>query len=155
MIHVFYITALVLVILIFIAVLNHVDAKHIKQCSNLNENYNKQVESQIRLALDKSRNTIRGSVSEEIVSVLPGFPYNASDCKFLGQPFDYIVFNNMSATRDTNDTTDEIEIVFVDVKKNTSRLSRIQNKIKKAIVEKRVRFETWHINEDYNLKVKQ
>jgi predicted Holliday junction resolvase-like endonuclease len=46
--------------------------------------------------------------------LFPDFPYELSDCKFSGQPIDFIVFKNMSKVRDGEDA--EIEIIIADVK---------------------------------------
>ena len=99
-------------------------------------------------AVKKSKDVIRGQISEEFVTILPEFPYNMSDCKFSGAPLDYIVFNGMSALRNGEEA--EIEVVFADVKVNTAQRSKVQNGIKKAIEEGRVRFETWTIDKEKN-----
>lgn len=75
-----------------------------------------------------------------------------SDCKFSGQPLDFLVFKGMSDLRDGINT--EIEIIFADVKVNTSKRNKIQNEIKKAIENNRVRFETWNINNDKRIIIK-
>lgn len=105
-----------------------------------------------RDAVKKSKDVIRGQISEEFVTILPEFPYNMSDCKFSGAPLDYIVFRGMSALRDGEEA--EIEVIFADVKVNTAQRSKVQNGIKKAIEEGRVRFETWTIDKNKNLKIK-
>lgn len=105
-----------------------------------------------RDAVKKSKDVIRGQISEEFVTMFPEFPYNMSDCKFSGSPLDYIVFKGMSSLRDGEEG--EIEVVFADVKVNTAQRSKVQNGIKKAIEEGRVRFETWTIDKDKNLKIK-
>lgn len=105
-----------------------------------------------RDAVKKSKDVIRGQISEEFVTILPEFPYNMSDCKFSGQPIDYIIFSGMSALRDGEEA--EIEVIFADVKVNTAQRSKVQNGIKKAIEEGRVRFETWTIDKDKKLKIK-
>jgi len=103
-------------------------------------------------SLKKSKDVIRGQVSQEFIPMFPEFPYNLSDCKFSGAPLDYIVFKGMSDLRDGNGT--EIEVIFADVKVNKSQRSKVQNGIKKAIEEGRVKFETWVINEDKKLIIK-
>lgn len=105
-----------------------------------------------RDAVKKSKDVIRGQISEEFVTMFPGFPYSMSDSKFSGSPIDYIVFNGMSALRDGEEA--EIEVIFADVKVNTAQRSKVQNGIKKAIEEGRVRFETWTIDKDKKLIIK-
>jgi predicted Holliday junction resolvase-like endonuclease len=102
-------------------------------------------------ALKSSRNTIRGKVSEEIIPLLPDFPYKIEDCKFFGMPADYIIFDGMNEFRDGNKEK-EISIIFTDIKYNTAVLSPVQKQIKKAIEEGRVSWETIKLNKDFKIK---
>ena len=117
-----------------------------------NEEHKEEIANARKDAVKKSKDVIRGQISEEFVTILPEFPYNMSDCKFSGAPLDYIVFNGMSALRNGEEA--EIEVVFADVKVNTAQRSKVQNGIKKAIEEGRVRFETWTIDKDKKLIIK-
>lgn len=93
-----------------------------------------------------SKSVIRGSIVEELAPLLPNglAHYNLSDIKHFGQPLDYIVFKNMSDVRDNNSSGD-IEIVFIDIKSGNARLSPIQQRIKAAVEAGRVKFETIHL----------
>lgn len=97
-------------------------------------------------AIKQSKAVIRGKVSEEFIPLFPDFPYNLSDCKFSGQPIDYLIFNGMSNVRD--DSIGEIEIIFADVKVNSATKTKVQRAIENAIKEGRVRFETWNIKDN-------
>lgn len=97
-------------------------------------------------AIKKSHTVIRGKVTEEIVSLVPGFPYVASDCKFMAMPVDYLVFENMSEVRDSGEG--EITIVIADVKTGKAKLSPVERAIKLACENKNIRFETWRISEN-------
>lgn len=102
-------------------------------------------------SLQRSKSVIRGKVSEEFIPLFPDFPYELSDCKFSGQPIDFIVFKNMSKVRDGEDA--EIEIIIADVKVNKSKRTKVQNAIKKAIEDKNFRFETWQIDENKKINL--
>lgn len=96
----------------------------------------KRVESERADAVKKSRAVIKGHVSENLCPFGEDFPYITSDIKALFQPVDLIIFKGMS--------NGEIEeIIFLDIKTGVANLSPIQRKIKKAVEEKRVRFETF------------
>lgn len=116
------------------------------------KHYTERIKIEKAEAIKKSKDVTRGQISEEFVPLFPDFPYNMSDCKFNAQPIDYIVFNGMSDVRSGKEV--DIEIVFADVKTNTSKRSRVQNAIKKAILDKRVRFETWNIQENKKIRIK-
>ena len=66
-------------------------------------------------AVDTSRAVLKGKIAEQIAPLLPGFlaKYNPADARFIGSPFDYLIFRNMSKG---DDSEDSIEIVLLDVK---------------------------------------
>jgi predicted Holliday junction resolvase-like endonuclease len=86
-------------------------------------------------ALDQSRAVIRGQVSEHLAPLVPEFPWEASDARFLGAPIDYVVFDGLSQGED------EVEIIFLEVKSGGARLSKREARVREAIEAGRVRFE--------------
>lgn len=102
-------------------------------------------------ALKKSRATIKGQLSEQLVPFFKGFPYNASDLKFFGNPIDYICVVNMAEARDTDIPIKEI--VFMDIKTGKSVLTPVERKIKDAIINGRVEWETITIQDDGSVKI--
>lgn len=86
-------------------------------------------------AVTLSRATLFGKVAEQLVPLLPEFPYDLEDARFLGAPIDYVVFDGYSSN-------DDVEIVFVEVKTGNAKLSRGERRIRDAVREGRVRFET-------------
>ena len=125
---------------------------HEEEIIVLKANYESKLNEERKKAVQKSKDVTRGHISQEFIPLFPDFPYNMSDCKFSGSPLDFIVFKGMSDLRDGKDT--EIEIIFADVKTNKAQRSKIQNGIKKAIENNRVRFETWTVQEDKQIKIK-
>jgi len=59
---------------------------------------------------------------------------------------DYIIFDGLTAVAD--EKTQSIRIVFMDVKKSTSNLSRVQRVIKRAVEERAISWETLHLADD-------
>lgn len=75
---------------------------------------------------EKQRAGIKGKVTEAFAPFLEGFPFKASECKFIGDPIDYIAFKGL-------DERDIKGVHFVEVKEGKSKLSKHQNQIKDLI----------------------
>lgn len=86
-------------------------------------------------AVNRSRSVIKGQISEEMVPMLPGFPYQLSDCKFIGKPIDYIVFEGMSDGELTG-------ITMLDVKTGSARLNKVQRQARDIIKSGKVYWKT-------------
>ncbi len=98
-----------------------------------------------RDAVLRSRAVLGGQFSEQLAPFLPGFNYKPTECRFIGKPVDLIVFKGM-------DEKNIEEVVFVEVKSRNSRLSSSEKKIKKAIEDKKVRWEEYRVPEDLTKK---
>ncbi|MCQ2598051.1 MAG: Holliday junction resolvase [Treponema sp.] len=85
-------------------------------------------------AVKRSKAVIGGQVAEQIAPFLPGFPYNAGDCRFVGKPVDLVVFSGMSENNQVD------EIVFVEVKTGTSALTEREKQVKDCVLKGRVRY---------------
>ena len=94
-----------------------------------------------REILEKSRAVLKGRIAEQIVPFLEQFQYNPSDARFIGSPVDYIIFDGYTKAKDGNQEQ-PITIVLADIKTGKSTLTREQKKIKEAIEQKRVKWET-------------
>ena len=88
------------------------------------------------------RAVVKGKVSEEIVGLLPGFPYKISNMRFCSAPVDFIIFNDLENENIT-------EVIFLEVKTGQAVLNKRQRQIKQAIDNKNVKFEVYRI-EDIN-----
>lgn len=93
-----------------------------KSCEKKDKDYSKLLHQK------KSSEIILGQVSEKLVPFLDVFTHDPQKASFLGNPIDYIVF-------------DDDEVVFVEVKSGNSRLTAKQRKIKKQVQDKKVRWE--------------
>ena len=81
--------------------------------------------------------TRRAAVQEQISPLLPSFPYDPQNVQWLGGTVDFIVWDGR--VRDT----DEISVVFVDIKTGRAELNARQIQVKQAVDAGRVRFEVF------------
>jgi hypothetical protein len=88
----------------------------------------------------RSGYTLKGRIAEQLAPLLPEFPYDPSDARFLGNPIDYIVFEGYGAVQSRQ--ADDLEsVVFVEVKNGRASLSREQRRIRDCIKAGRVRWD--------------
>ena len=85
-------------------------------------------------AVKKSREILGGQFGEQIAPFLPNFPCNPGDCKFLGQPVDFIAFPGSAEGKSVD------EVLFIEVKSGRSQLSEREKQIRSAIKNGRVRY---------------
>ncbi|MDR2618145.1 MAG: hypothetical protein LBC62_04660 [Treponema sp.] len=98
------------------------------------------VEEIVRTRLKQSRAVLGGLVSEQIAPLLPGFPFDPGDCRFIGKPVDFIVFKGM------NEQAIE-EVIFLEVKSGVSRsLNDQEKKLRDAVRAGRVRWAEYSGN---------
>lgn len=97
------------------------------------------VNHQISESLSKSRAVLRGQLVEHLVPMFePSTFPDPSDARFLGRPVDFIVFDGYGDVR--AGTAKQLrEIVFVDVKTGTARLSPIERTVRDCVEAGRVR----------------
>jgi predicted Holliday junction resolvase-like endonuclease len=100
-------------------------------------------ESSIRKdAADRSRYVLKGKIAEHMVPMYKDvFKYDPSDARFLGAPIDYVIFDGYSAVKDGN-SDEPITVVLADIKTGNAQLNRTERKIKEAVEQGRVRWET-------------
>jgi predicted Holliday junction resolvase-like endonuclease len=104
------------------------------------------VKEATRKSVNQSRNTLKGQLAEQMAPLLPGFPYQPADARFLGDPLDYLVFDGLAGRGD--DPELELEIVLLEIKQGQSRLTPVQRAIGRAVEAGRVRFEVSRVTED-------
>lgn len=103
-------------------------------------------------AIKRSKSVTRGQLSEHLIPLFQDFPYNSSELTFSGKPIDYLVFKGMDAIRDGKGGV--VEIILADVKVGSAQRTKVQNAIKRAVDEGRVRWETWRIDENNKINIK-
>jgi len=104
-------------------------------------------ESSVRRdAVDRSRYVIKGKIAEHMVPIVPQvFKHNPSDARFIGAPIDYLIFDGYTAVKD-GESDEEITVVLADIKTGNATLNHTERKIKEAVEEGRVRWETIRID---------
>ncbi|WP_245535067.1 Holliday junction resolvase-like protein [Leadbettera azotonutricia] len=90
------------------------------------------VEEIVKARLKQSRAVLGGLVSEQMAPLLPDFPFDPGDCRFIGKPVDFIVFKGMNAKAID-------EVIFLEVKSGASRTLNDQEKrLRDAVLAGRV-----------------
>jgi len=75
---------------------------------------------------NNQRANIKGKVAENFAPFLQGFPFKPSECKFLGDPIDYVVFEGL-------DERNIKRIHFLEVKSDGAKLSKHQKHVREII----------------------
>ena len=137
---------------ILVAFLLNLRKKHVEDIRSMEKRISKERKS----AVESSRNTLKGTISEQMSPLLPEFysKYEPSDARFLGSPIDYVIFKNMSKfNKKTKDEENPIEVILVDVKTGKyAGLSPLQKSIQSAIDDGRVSFDVIKPNIDIKEK---
>jgi predicted Holliday junction resolvase-like endonuclease len=81
----------------------------------------RRLESIVKARLKQSRAVLGGLASEQIAPLLPGFPYDPGDCRFMGKPVDFIVFRGMNQGQIA-------EVIFLEVKSGAAKTLNEQEK---------------------------
>lgn len=142
-----YINIILHVILIILLILQKKEIYSIRKKYE-NEIFDLDIAHAVNLKkhVEQSRNVLKGKISEELFPILKDCPYLPADMKFFGSPIDYVILNGYSEAKDNGG--DFQEIIFADIKTGNARLSSHQKKIKKAVQDGRVRWETIRMNDD-------
>lgn len=90
-------------------------------------------------AVSRSRSVVSGKVQEHLAPLFPEFlqRFNPRDAIFLGNPLDFVVFDGLNETEDT----DVRRVVFVEVKTGRASLSKRERRVRDAIEAGRVGYE--------------
>jgi predicted Holliday junction resolvase-like endonuclease len=93
----------------------------------------------VKNRLKASRAVIGGLVSEQMAPLLPDFPFDPGDCRFVGKPVDFIVFRGMNEKNIT-------EVIFLEVKSGTGKnLNGQEKRLRDAVRAGRVRWEEFDV----------
>lgn len=95
------------------------------------------IEEEVKIrqdAINRSYSVNLGKITEHLVPFHIDFPFNPKEARFIGSPIDLIVFDRHSEKKD------EIIIYIVEVKTGNSRLKEIQQKVKAAVLNGRIRW---------------
>lgn len=86
-----------------------------------------------RETIQRSLAVTTGKVYEQLVPILPEFPFNPRDVRFLGSPVDFVVFDGLSDGAVQR-------IVFVEIKTGTAGLSVRERGVRDVVRNRQV---TW------------
>jgi predicted Holliday junction resolvase-like endonuclease len=97
------------------------------------------LEDIVKVRLKQSRAVLGGLVSEQMAPLLPGFPFDPGDCRFVGKPVDFIVFKGMNEKEIS-------EVIFLEVKSGSAKtLNNQEKKLRDAIQAGKVRWAEFDI----------
>jgi len=85
-------------------------------------------------AINKSQAIMMGKTLEHLIPFFPEFKWNPRDARFLGSPVDLVVFDGLSEGKLR-------QIVFVEIKTNTSQLNAREIQIRDIIKSGKVTWE--------------
>lgn len=89
--------------------------------------------------LKRSVNVNKGKVSEHLVPFYDKFPFNGKDCRFVGTPIDYIIFDGL-------DNNELKEIVFLEIKTGEhAKLNHRERLVRDAIEAGKVKWQVLSI----------
>lgn len=132
---IFWILILIIVILTVYNIITYSKFLKLK-----NENLQNTQEYSKLLSQKKSSEVRLGQISEQLAPFLDGFPYDPKNIKFLGQPIDFVCF-------------EDDKVVFLEVKSGQSQLSPKQSNIKNLIKSKQVFWEEFRISGKPDTKI--
>jgi predicted Holliday junction resolvase-like endonuclease len=89
-------------------------------------------------AIKSSKEIVRGKTVEQIAPLLPNFPYDPADTRFLGSPLDIIIFDGLTAGCVNR-------LIFADIKTGQAQLTEKQKQIKRCVDAAAVEFQTIRI----------
>ena len=119
-----------------------------QKIQGLSQRYQQDIERARKESVDQSRNTLKGKMAEQMAPLLPGFKFLPADSHFLGDPVDYVVFDGYTHLRDGAGSSEDVEVVILDIKQGQAVLSSCQRAIAKAVEDGRVRFDVVRILDD-------
>lgn len=99
-------------------------------------------QKRLRKQTNTQRSVIKGQLAEQLYPLSDKCTFLPSDMRFIGNPIDYIVFNGYTNSKDGECSVEEV--IFLEVKSGSARLSAPQRAIRDAINSKRVRWQTIH-----------
>lgn len=91
-------------------------------------------------ALSRSRAVLKGKLAEQLAPIFKVFGYAPSDARFIGNPIDYVIFDNYTKVKERIEDV-PITIVLADVKTGEAGLTYEQRRIKEGVEKGLVQFK--------------
>lgn len=114
-----------------------IEANYREAAITLLQQWKIEEEARIRQdAINRSYSVNLGKITEHLVPFHANFlsQFNPKDARFIGSPIDLIVFDGYA------DKRDDFTIYFVEVKTGNSKLSKVQQNVKQAILNGQIRW---------------
>lgn len=116
-----------------IGILEEEKKELIAQIEMRDESLENKTEEYKKLLHQKKSSEVRtGQIAEQMAPFLEGFPYDPKKAVFLGNPLDFVVF-------------DDDGVHFVEVKSGRSQLTAVQRKLRDKIEAGLVTFEVYRV----------
>jgi predicted Holliday junction resolvase-like endonuclease len=96
-----------------------------------------EVEQARQDAISRSRTSLGGKFTEQLVPFFPDFAYDPTEVRFIGSPIDMVVFPGLAQG-------DPQEIVILEVKTGNAQLTPVQKKIRQLVEDGMVRWDEVH-----------
>ena len=117
-------TAAILILLVLIFFIYKIGVKQGRFQTELQ--WQQQLTSMRTDIANNQRANIKGKVAETFAPFLPNFPFKPSECKFIGDPIDYLVFEGLEERNIKG-------IHLLEVKSDSAKLSKHQKQVKEII----------------------
>lgn len=102
-------------------------------------------------ANNRQRNTMRGQGLEQLAPLTLFNTYVGDDFRWMGNPVDYLIIDGLADV--TDGVTEEIrDIMLIDVKTGKADLSKVQRRIRDAVVAGKFSFAIYNI-ETQNIRI--
>jgi predicted Holliday junction resolvase-like endonuclease len=127
-------TGFIIGVLLVVCIVLFIYGKNAETSRDNHALYIKELRNELQkiLSQKKSSEVRVGQITENLAPFLKNFKYDPKKCHFLGQPIDYIVY-------------EEDEVIFIEVKTGEAKLSSKQRKIRDNIKNGNVRFEEFRV----------
>lgn len=100
----------------------------------------RETKKKIKTKSEKAAESINiGFISERLAPVLKDFKFNHNDCRSMGEPIDYVIFEGLSKNGVIS------KLFFVDIKTGNARLNKHQKNIKEVVEKKKIEFDTYKV----------
>jgi len=118
--------------------------------------FQSQLDIEIKQAKKRSnnaqRNILKGQIGEQFTPFISDFPYNPADCRFMGEPIDYVIFHNLHSCSEGHVTLDEVKVIFAEVKTGNAKLNPRQKILRQVIANGQIEFQELLIKLDETMQ---
>ena len=131
----------IIIVASYIVKLNY-ERRFKEWCDEETLKWQSQVSQERKDAVSRSRASLGGRFTEQMVPFFPDFAYDPTEVRFIGSPIDMVVFPGLAQG-------DPQEIVILEVKTGKSAvLNPVQKKIRQLIEDGMVRWDEVHQREE-------